>query len=127
MGLHVWAFNNGSPLFTNYKPVLIPHNGFLEEEPLYKSATGKAEYGKLRRSASFSKLRASLRRSSAKLMQKLTNRGASTIEGYSNSMKRASSLSVLSGHNTEQHARSNVASLRGRTASTEQLLLQNAT
>nr|CAD7571861.1 unnamed protein product [Timema californicum] len=84
-------------------------------------------YGKLRRSASFSKLRASLRRSSAKLMQKLTNRGASTIEGYSNSMKRASSLSVLSGHNTEQHTRSNVASLRGRTASTEQLLLQNAT
>nr|CAD7201167.1 unnamed protein product [Timema douglasi] len=68
------------------------------------------------------------------------------------SMKRASSLSVLSGHNTEQevalrvshsslmssdrmkpgsgdwaHTRSNVASLRGRTASTEQLLLQNAT
>nr|CAD7443300.1 unnamed protein product [Timema bartmani] len=53
------------------------------------------------------------------------------------SMKRASSLSVLSGHNTEQgfmsyvlcpqHVRSNVASLRGRTASTEQLLLQNAT
>nr|CAD7598293.1 unnamed protein product [Timema genevievae] len=52
-------------------------------------------------------------------------------------MKRASSLSVLSGHNTEQgfmdyvlclqHVRSNVASLRGRTASTEQLLLQNAT
>nr|CAD7201168.1 unnamed protein product [Timema douglasi] len=45
-------------------------------------------YGKLRRSASFSKLRASLRRSSAKLMQKLTNRGASTIEGYSNSQPK---------------------------------------
>nr|CAD7259129.1 unnamed protein product [Timema shepardi] len=53
-----------------------------------------SQYGKLRRSASFSKLRASLRRSSAKLMQKLTNRGASTIEGYSNRYAALHSLYV---------------------------------
>ncbi|XP_063217863.1 kinesin light chain isoform X3 [Bacillus rossius redtenbacheri] len=86
------------------------------------------EYGKLRRSASFSKLRASIRRSSAKLMQKLTSRGdgvANAIGNCSNSMKRASSLSVLSGRNVEQNGRSGIAVLRGRTASTEQLRLKD--
>lgn len=89
------------------------------------------EYGKLRRSASFSKLRASIRRSSAKLMQKLINRSdvqpgdpIHTIDNFSNSMKRASSLSVLSSQNLEQHGSgggSYLMSLRSRTASTEQL------
>ncbi|XP_069674080.1 kinesin light chain isoform X1 [Periplaneta americana] len=95
------------------------------------------EYGKLRRSASFSKLRASIRRSSAKLMQKLTNRGdgqpggpTHTIDSFSNSMKRASSLSVLSSQNLEQHGSgggSYLMSLRGRTASTEQLRVKGTT
>ncbi|XP_046382774.1 kinesin light chain isoform X4 [Ischnura elegans] len=88
---------------------------------------GGEEYGKLRRSASFSKLRASIRRSSAKLMQKLTNRGEGrnndTIESFNNSMKRASSMSVLSSQNQDQQCHSNpcVVSLRGRAASSDQL------
>ncbi|CAL1536945.1 unnamed protein product [Lymnaea stagnalis] len=102
--------------------------------------------GRMRRSGSFTKLRASLKRSSAKLVQKLKGKGPegdSDIHFYlhllflliSFSMKRASSLSVLniisSNEDKLHESRRSVGdlsiqssgdlSVRGRTASTEQL------
>ncbi|KAF6028864.1 KLC1 [Bugula neritina] len=55
--------------------------------------------GKLRRSGSFSKLRASIRRSSAKLVQKLKGKSGDGNSDSNNStnMKRAISLSTLNG------------------------------
>ncbi|CAB3376853.1 Hypothetical predicted protein [Cloeon dipterum] len=87
----------------------------------------QSNYGNLKRSASFSKLRASIRRSSAKLMQRFTNRSVDykdSIENYNNSMKRASSLSVLSNQLADQRPGVkdiSPVSLRGRTASSEYL------
>jgi len=56
------------------------------------------EYGKLRRSGSFQKLRQSIRRGSEKLVQKL--RGTSSINStqQDGTIKRASSMSVLNNH-----------------------------
>ncbi|XP_064602669.1 kinesin light chain-like isoform X1 [Liolophura sinensis] len=81
--------------------------------------------GKLKRSGSFSKLRASIRRSSAKLVQKLKGKGADPNDN-SGSMKRASSMSVLNINNDDikQHeSRRSIGDLssRGRTASSDQL------
>nr|CAG4648558.1 EOG090X03K5 [Polyphemus pediculus] len=90
--------------------------------------------GRTRRSGSFSKLRASIRRSSAKLMQKLVTKDDPTshlaitisgVEGVASSMKRASSMSVLSAQFNEQSLISNLMGLRGRTSSTE--FLRSAT
>uniref|UniRef100_A0A0B7AIR4 Kinesin light chain n=1 Tax=Arion vulgaris TaxID=1028688 RepID=A0A0B7AIR4_9EUPU len=89
--------------------------------------------GRMRRSGSFTKLRASLKRSSAKLVQKLKGKGPEGDAG--GSMKRASSTSVLniiSNSDDKLHeSRRSVGDLsiqssgdlnvRGRTASTEQL------
>ncbi|XP_046558041.1 kinesin light chain-like isoform X11 [Haliotis rubra] len=83
------------------------------------------ETGKLKRSGSFSKLRASIKRSSAKLVQKL--KGKAPGDENSGSMKRASSMSVLnliSSNDDKLHeSRRSVGDLRmrGRTASTEHL------
>ncbi|XP_055879072.1 kinesin light chain-like isoform X9 [Biomphalaria glabrata] len=96
--------------------------------------------GRMRRSGSFTKLRASLKRSSAKLVQKLKGKGPEGDTGGRNwiameSMKRASSLSVLniiSSNDDKLHeSRRSVGdlsvqssgdlSVRGRTVSTEQL------
>ncbi|XP_012935358.1 kinesin light chain isoform X3 [Aplysia californica] len=96
--------------------------------------------GRMRRSGSFTKLRASLKRSSAKLVQKLKGKGPEGETGGRNwipleSMKRASSMSVLniiSSNDDKLHeSRRSVGdlsihgsgdlSVRGRTASTEQL------
>ncbi|XP_055879069.1 kinesin light chain-like isoform X7 [Biomphalaria glabrata] len=103
--------------------------------------------GRMRRSGSFTKLRASLKRSSAKLVQKLKGKGPEGDTGgslnwhvrnvyySSESMKRASSLSVLniiSSNDDKLHeSRRSVGdlsvqssgdlSVRGRTVSTEQL------
>ncbi|XP_060070605.1 kinesin light chain-like isoform X2 [Ylistrum balloti] len=77
------------------------------------------------RSGSFSKLRASIRRSSAKLVQKLKGKGPG--EENSGSMKRASSLSVLNSLNSREDKLSESRrsygdlSTRGRTASSDQL------
>ncbi|XP_067680845.1 kinesin light chain isoform X9 [Haliotis asinina] len=83
------------------------------------------ETGRLKRSGSFSKLRASIKRSSAKLVQKL--KGKAPGDENSGSMKRASSMSVLnliSSNDDKLHeSRRSVGDLRmrGRTASTEHL------
>ncbi|XP_059160522.1 kinesin light chain-like isoform X4 [Physella acuta] len=102
--------------------------------------------GRMRRSGSFTKLRASLKRSSAKLVQKLKGKGPEGEAGgsfnwhvrslyYSESMKRASSMSVLniisSSDDKLHESRRSVGdlsiqstgdlSVRGRTASTDQL------
>ncbi|XP_069177725.1 kinesin light chain isoform X12 [Procambarus clarkii] len=76
------------------------------------------EYGRLRRSSSFSKLRASIRRSSAKLVHKL--RGRLDVDGEDTDlrMKRASSMSVLSG---EEKFKEIPLALRGRAVSSEHL------
>ncbi|CAH1791618.1 unnamed protein product [Owenia fusiformis] len=94
------------------------------------------ETGKLKRSGSFSKLRASIRRSSAKLVQKLKGKGTEN-ECNGGSMKRASSLSVLNSNNKEnsrqdekysENRRStsdlsfkSELSIRGRSGSSDQL------
>ncbi|KAK7103688.1 hypothetical protein V1264_018537 [Littorina saxatilis] len=89
-----------------------------------KNETGD-ESGKMKRSGSFSKLRASIKRSSAKLVQKLKGKGPG--DENSGSMKRASSLSVLniiSSKDDKLHeSRRSVGDLRirGRTASSEHL------
>ncbi|XP_070180408.1 kinesin light chain-like isoform X3 [Littorina saxatilis] len=102
-----------------------------------KNETGD-ESGKMKRSGSFSKLRASIKRSSAKLVQKLKGKGPGDensgsfnwyVRGYysNESMKRASSLSVLniiSSKDDKLHeSRRSVGDLRirGRTASSEHL------
>ena len=80
------------------------------------------EEGKLKRSGSFSKLRASIRRSSAKLVQKLKGKG----DENSGSMKRASSMSVLNTNSKDDklsESRRSYGDLRqGRTASSDQLI-----
>ncbi|KAK3092393.1 hypothetical protein FSP39_002276 [Pinctada imbricata] len=91
---------------------------------------GMDEDGKLKRSGSFSKLRASIRRSSAKLVQKL--KGNRPGEENGGSMKRASSLSVLNTNSSDdklsvfvlQESRRSYGdlSVRGRTASSDQLI-----
>ncbi|KAL5008880.1 hypothetical protein ScPMuIL_014461 [Solemya velum] len=80
--------------------------------------------GKLKRSGSFSKLRASIRRSSAKLVQKLKGKGGENEN--TGSMKRASSLSVLNINSKEDKLHESRRSfgdlsVRGRTASSDQL------
>ncbi|XP_014768294.1 kinesin light chain isoform X1 [Octopus bimaculoides] len=92
--------------------------------------------GKLKRSGSFSKLRASIRRSSAKLVQKLKGRGFgdsdtpgsnldSLLVPYTPSMKRASSLSVLPTSSKDKLSENRRSigdlSIRSRTASSDQL------
>ncbi|XP_021360391.1 kinesin light chain-like isoform X11 [Mizuhopecten yessoensis] len=113
----------------------------LSPVPLQR-ALDKHNYGKLKRSGSFSKLRASIRRSSAKLVQKLKGKGPgeensgswydTPIPHYWNSsrssMKRASSLSVLNSLNSSRDDKLSESrrsygdlSTRGRTASSDQL------
>ncbi|CAC5374070.1 KLC [Mytilus coruscus] len=89
------------------------------------SHNNSTEYddGKLKRSGSFSKLRASIRRSSAKLVQKLKGKG----DENSGSMKRASSMSVLNTNSKDEklsESRRSYGDLRqqGRTASSDQLI-----
>ncbi|XP_050405014.1 kinesin light chain isoform X8 [Patella vulgata] len=92
----------------------------------YDKNDGDDETGKLRRSGSFSKLRASIKRSSAKLVQKLKGKGPT--DDNSGSMKRASSMSVLniiSNKDDKLHeSRRSVGdlSIRGRTASSDHLV-----
>ncbi|XP_060070604.1 kinesin light chain-like isoform X1 [Ylistrum balloti] len=94
-------------------------------DPVDSIDNGDGEDGKLKRSGSFSKLRASIRRSSAKLVQKLKGKGPG--EENSGSMKRASSLSVLNSLNSREDKLSESRrsygdlSTRGRTASSDQL------
>ncbi|XP_075233738.1 kinesin light chain isoform X2 [Lycorma delicatula] len=89
------------------------------------------EYGLLRRSASFSKLKATIRRSSVKLLQRFTNNSHLHSRSCScsfddlphNSMKRASSLSVLSSPSLDDKAEESNSSymLKSRTSSIEHL------
>ncbi|XP_045110737.1 kinesin light chain-like isoform X5 [Portunus trituberculatus] len=75
------------------------------------------EYGRLRRSSSFYKFRASIRKSSAKLVHKLRGK-----EEDSNArMKRASSLSVLSGQGESKECLQVPLALRGRAVSSEHI------
>ncbi|XP_014674510.1 PREDICTED: kinesin light chain-like [Priapulus caudatus] len=77
---------------------------------------------KLRRSGSFSQLRASIRRSSAKLIQKLKGRGEFGSTGDLSSMRRASSLSVLpSGSKTDEGIQLSSLGSMTRTVSSEVL------
>ncbi|XP_078589767.1 kinesin light chain 1-like isoform X21 [Branchiostoma floridae x Branchiostoma japonicum] len=80
--------------------------------------------GKLKRSGSFSKLRASIRRSSQKLFSKV--RGGSESKETGGSMKRASSLSVIntSRASEEQYqaGRRSSGSLAARSSSHDQLM-----
>ncbi|XP_078314647.1 kinesin light chain-like isoform X13 [Crassostrea virginica] len=88
------------------------------------SHNGDTEDGKLKRSGSFTKLRASIRRSSAKLVQKLKGKAPGEESG---SMKRASSLSVLNTNSSQpdklSESRRSYGDLsrQGRTASSDQL------
>ncbi|KAL4237468.1 Kinesin light chain 1 [Mactra antiquata] len=80
------------------------------------------EPGKLKRSGSLSKLRASIRRSSAKLVQKLKGKA----DPENGSMKRASSMSVLNTNSKDDKLHESRRSfgdlsVRGRTASSDQL------
>ncbi|XP_076046913.1 kinesin light chain isoform X3 [Oratosquilla oratoria] len=84
-------------------------------------ATDDYEYGRLRRSSSFSKLRATMRRSSAKLVYKLRGRTDEQMEEMAVRMKRASSLSALSGDATKNEVEARVPGLRSRTASWAEL------
>ncbi|GAB6020507.1 Kinesin light chain 3 [Chamberlinius hualienensis] len=81
------------------------------------------ENGLMKRSGSLSKLRASIVRSSAKLVQKLKGGGDfPSTDGrilYGSTMKRASSMSVLSGDYKLNV--SNLVAMRNRTASSDQL------
>uniref|UniRef100_A0A2L2YKV3 Kinesin light chain n=1 Tax=Parasteatoda tepidariorum TaxID=114398 RepID=A0A2L2YKV3_PARTP len=76
--------------------------------------------GKLKRSSSFSKLRASIRLSSAKLLHKLKGDPSAfgNVDSFAARMKRASSMSTL---NSEEQVKSNLMSMRSKTASTDQL------
>ncbi|XP_076100152.1 kinesin light chain-like isoform X2 [Mytilus galloprovincialis] len=81
-------------------------------EILEKCAMQSETNGKLKRSGSYSKLRASIRRSSAKLVQKLKGKGDEnsgsepvlvfTLSDCNSSMKRASSMSVLNTNSKEE-------------------------
>ncbi|XP_071551977.1 kinesin light chain isoform X13 [Panulirus ornatus] len=79
------------------------------------------EYGRLRRSSSFSKLRASIRRSSAKLVYKLRGRLEVDNEDTTSRLKRASSMSVLSGEEKRIESLQIPLALRGRAVSSEHL------
>ncbi|XP_013772542.2 kinesin light chain-like [Limulus polyphemus] len=85
---------------------------------------------KLKRSSSFSKLRASIRHSSAKLVQKLRERGKSeflyqsTNDNCSKRMKKASSMSAL---RFEEQAQSNLVFMRPNTTSSDQLRMERHT
>lgn len=87
--------------------------------------SGSESGGKLHaRSGSFSKLRASIRRSSAKLVKKLTTPVGPFDQNDDNliGMKRASSMSVLNNNNNRQTAipgKSGNMSMSGRIASSE--------
>ncbi|XP_052106509.1 kinesin light chain-like isoform X31 [Mytilus californianus] len=92
-------------------------------ENISNNNSTKYDDGKLRRSGTFSKLRASIRRSSAKLVQKLKGKG----DENSGSMKRASSMSVLNTNSKDEklsESRRSYGDLRqqGRTASSDQLI-----
>ncbi|KAH9374702.1 hypothetical protein HPB48_011817 [Haemaphysalis longicornis] len=81
------------------------------------------ESGRLKRSSSLGKLRASIRRGSAKLVQRLRGSGdllAAPHDGddLAARMKRASSMCALS---TDAQAKSNLLNMRPRTASSDQL------
>ncbi|XP_063426560.1 kinesin light chain-like isoform X10 [Mytilus trossulus] len=105
-------------------------------ETLEECAMRSKKNGKLKRSGSFSKLRASIRRSSAKLVQKLKGKGDEnsgsepvlvfTLSDCNSSMKRASSMSVLNTNSKEEklsESRRSYGDLRqGRTASSDQLI-----
>lgn len=79
------------------------------------------EYGRLRRSSSFSKLRASIKKSSAKLVHKLRGRLEIENEDSETRMKRASSMSVLSGEDCNKEILVVPLALRGRAVSSEHL------
>ncbi|XP_064088560.1 kinesin light chain-like isoform X4 [Macrobrachium nipponense] len=79
------------------------------------------EYGRLRRSSSFSKLRASIKKSSAKLVHKLRGRLEVENEDSEARMKRASSMSVLSGEDCNKEILVVPLALRGRAVSSEHL------
>ncbi|XP_066953550.1 kinesin light chain isoform X4 [Macrobrachium rosenbergii] len=79
------------------------------------------EYGRLRRSSSFSKLRASIKKSSAKLVHKLRGRLEIENEDTETRMKRASSMSVLSGEDCNKEILVVPLALRGRAVSSEHL------
>ncbi|XP_014667106.1 PREDICTED: kinesin light chain-like isoform X4 [Priapulus caudatus] len=87
----------------------------------YERAGAEGE-GRLWRSGSFSQLRASIRHSSAKLLQKLKGMGAGGATGADDfgSMKRASSLSVLNTGQGEEMELNNYGGLQ-RAVSTERL------
>ncbi|KAK8768875.1 hypothetical protein V5799_014660 [Amblyomma americanum] len=74
--------------------------------------------GRLKRSSSLGKLRASIRRSSAKLVQKLRGSDFALDDDLAARMKRASSMCALS---TDPQAKSNLINMRPRTASSDQL------
>ncbi|XP_077993725.1 kinesin light chain 1-like isoform X3 [Glandiceps talaboti] len=88
-------------------------------EPVYEEESGN---GKLKRSGSFSKLRASIRRGSAKLVSKLKGKDVEGEDSISTgTMKRASSLSVLNSSYTDIEPTSRTLSQRGRVGSHETL------
>lgn len=75
------------------------------------------EFGRLRRSTSFHKLRTSIVKSSTKLVHKLRGKEEGK-EDYDARLKRASSLSVLSG---QEENREVPLALRGRAVSSEHI------
>lgn len=76
------------------------------------------ENGRLKRSSSLGKLRASIRRGSAKLVQRLRGSDFAHDDDLAARMKRASSMCALS---TDPQAKSNLINMRPRTASSDQL------
>ncbi|XP_064483973.1 kinesin light chain-like isoform X2 [Ornithodoros turicata] len=85
----------------------------------YETQHAADESGRLKRSSSLGKLRATIRRGSAKLVQKL--KGQDLVPGDSDlaaRMKRASSMSTLSSNN---QAKSNLLNMRPCTTSSDQL------
>ncbi|XP_071478521.1 kinesin light chain isoform X5 [Diadema antillarum] len=93
-----------------------PH--VLVEKGFDNVLPGKNGDGKLRRSGSLSKLRASVRRSSSKLLNKLKGRESDDDGG----MKRASSMSVLPSRGNEESTPAPIQlSQRGRIGSHDNL------
>lgn len=76
------------------------------------------ENGRLKRSSSLGKLRASIRRGSAKLVQRLTRHDLPPDDDLAARMKRASSMCALS---SDAQAKSNLMNMRPQTASSDQL------
>nr|XP_054758627.1 kinesin light chain isoform X9 [Lytechinus pictus] len=110
-----------------------PRHGSTESVS-YEKADGGEENGdgKLRRSGSLSKLRASVRRSSTKLLNKLKGResdddgGSDIFDGLmdmvKSGMKRASSMSVLPSRGNDESSPAPIQlSLRGRVGSHDNL------